>query len=79
MAAKRNVPFTIATCFISRPGNFKADSRVAVMMRNLMNLLALVLIIGGLAYHFAALKIFNALVPKDAGTTRVAQVRGLWA
>ena len=43
------------------------------MMRNLMNLLALVLIIGGLAYHFAALKIFNALVPKDAGTTRVAQ------
>ncbi len=73
MAAKRNVPFTIAPCFISRPGNFKADSLVAVMMRNLMNLLALVLIVGGLAYHFAALKIFNALVPKDAGTTRVAQ------
>ncbi|MGB8314163.1 MAG: alpha/beta hydrolase, partial [Aestuariivirga sp.] len=42
------------------------------MMRNLLNVLALLLIIGGLAYHFAALRIFNALVPKDAGTLRVA-------
>ena len=42
-------------------------------MRSLMNVLALLLIIGGLAYHFAALKIFNALVPKDSGTVRLAE------
>lgn len=43
------------------------------MMRILINLLAIVLIVGGLAYHFAALRIFSALVPKDAGTTRLAE------
>jgi len=41
-------------------------------MRILINFLAIALIVGGLAYHFAALKIFNALVSKDAGTTLVA-------
>lgn len=43
------------------------------MMRILINLLALALIVGGLAYHFAALKIFNALVSKDAGTMVLAE------
>lgn len=38
-----------------------------------MKFLAIALIVGGLAYHFAALKIFNALVSKDAGTTLVAE------
>ena len=42
-------------------------------MRSLMNVIALLLIIGGLAYHFAALRIFNALVPKDAGAMRLAK------
>lgn len=43
------------------------------MMRILINFLAIALIVGGLAYHFAALKIFNTLVSKDAGTTLVAE------
>jgi acetyl esterase/lipase len=34
--------------------------------------LGLVLIAGGLIYHFAAFRLFNALVPKDAGVKRVA-------
>lgn len=42
-------------------------------MRILINFLAIALIVGGLAYHFAALKIFNTLVSKDAGTTLVAE------
>ena len=42
-------------------------------MRILINLLAIALIVGGLAYHFAALKIFNTLVSKDAGTMRLAE------
>ncbi len=42
-------------------------------MRILINLIAIALIIGGLAYHFAALKIFNALVAKDAGTALLVE------
>ena len=42
-------------------------------MRILINVLAIALIIGGLAYHFAALKIFNTLVAKDGGTTLLAE------
>ena len=42
-------------------------------MRILINLLAIALIVGGLAYHFAALKIFITLVSKDAGTMRLAE------
>lgn len=42
-------------------------------MRTLICFLALILIAGGLAYHFAALRIFNALVPKDAGTRLLAE------
>ena len=43
------------------------------MMRILINFLAIALIVCGLAYHFAALKIFNTLVSKDAGTTLLAE------
>ena len=35
--------------------------------------LAVLVFIGGLLYHFAALKIFNALVPKDIGSELVAR------
>jgi len=42
-------------------------------MRILLTLLAIALIVGGLAYHFAALQTFGMLVPKDAGTTRLAE------
>jgi acetyl esterase/lipase len=42
-------------------------------MRILINVLAIALIAGGLAYHFAALKIFNFLVSKDPGTTLLAE------
>lgn len=41
-------------------------------MKVLIFLIALILIVGGLTYHFAALKAFNALVPKDSGTKLVA-------
>jgi acetyl esterase/lipase len=34
--------------------------------------IAIFLIFGGLAYHFAALQVFNALAPKDAGSRLVA-------
>ncbi|NMD09101.1 MAG: alpha/beta hydrolase [Phyllobacteriaceae bacterium] len=38
-----------------------------------MTAIGLLLLLGGLAYHFAALKIFNALVPKDGATARVLE------
>jgi acetyl esterase/lipase len=34
--------------------------------------LGVLLIVGGLLYHFAALYLFNALAPRDAGVTQVA-------
>ncbi len=34
-------------------------------MKKIFTLLGVLLVVGGLAYHFAALEIFNALVPKD--------------
>jgi acetyl esterase/lipase len=37
-------------------------------MSKLLGTIGLILLVGGLAYHFAALAIFNALVPKDAGS-----------
>ncbi len=42
-----------------------------VMIR-VLQVIGVLLFVGGLAYHFAALEIFNFLVPKDAGTTLVA-------
>jgi acetyl esterase/lipase len=42
-------------------------------MAKLMTAIGLLLLLGGLAYHFAALKIFNALVPKDGATARVLE------
>lgn len=45
---------------------------VAWTMTKVMTFIALVLVVGGLAYHFAALKIFNTLVPKDAGSWQAA-------
>lgn len=42
-------------------------------MRVFVFAIALLFILGGLAYHFAALKVFNALVSKDAGTKIIAQ------
>jgi acetyl esterase/lipase len=41
-------------------------------MSKLLTAIGLILMIGGLAYHFAALSIFNALVPKDAGSKLAA-------
>jgi acetyl esterase/lipase len=41
-------------------------------MSKLLTAIALVLVVGGLAYHFAALSIFNALVPKDGGSRLAA-------
>jgi acetyl esterase/lipase len=35
-------------------------------MKKILTLFATLLIVGGLAYHFARLQLFNALVPKDA-------------
>lgn len=43
------------------------------MMRILISFLAVAVIIGGLTYHFAALKVFNALVSKDSGATLLAE------
>jgi acetyl esterase/lipase len=37
-------------------------------MSKFLTAIGLVLLVGGLAYHFAALTVFNALVPKDAGS-----------
>ena len=39
----------------------------------MLTALALALIIGGLAYHFFALTVFNALVPKDPGVETAAR------
>jgi acetyl esterase/lipase len=39
----------------------------------LLQLVGVLLVVGGLAYHFYAVDIFNALVPKDQGTERVAR------
>lgn len=41
-------------------------------MSKLLTAIGLALLVGGLAYHFAALAIFNALVPKDAGSRLAA-------
>ena len=41
-------------------------------MLKLFYVLALALIIGGLLYHFAALEIFNFIIPKDTNTRLVA-------
>ncbi len=41
-------------------------------MKFIFQALGFVLIVGGLAYHFAALEIFNALLPKDAGSHLLA-------
>lgn len=38
-------------------------------MVKIITTLGILLVVGGLAYHFAALAIFNALVPKDAGSS----------
>lgn len=42
-------------------------------MRVFIFVIALLLVVGGLTYHYAALKVFNALVSKDAGTKIIAQ------
>lgn len=42
-------------------------------MVKFMTAIGLLLLVGGLAYHFAALKIFNALVPKDGATAEVVE------
>lgn len=42
-------------------------------MAKLLTAIGLLLLVGGLAYHFAALAIFNSLVPKDGATVAVAQ------
>jgi acetyl esterase/lipase len=41
-------------------------------MVRLLQVLGVLLFVGGLAYHFAALRIFNLVVPKDAGVEKVA-------
>lgn len=41
-------------------------------MTKILYTIAILLIVFGFAYHFAALQIFNALVPKDAGSKRTA-------
>jgi acetyl esterase/lipase len=41
-------------------------------MSKLLTAIGLILMVGGLAYHFAALAIFNALVPKDSGSRLAA-------
>jgi acetyl esterase/lipase len=42
-------------------------------MTRLLQAIGVVLLVGGLAYHFAALRIFNFLVQKDAGIALVAE------
>ncbi len=39
----------------------------------MFTIIGFLLIIGGLSYQFAALEIFNLLMPKDAGSTRIAR------
>jgi acetyl esterase/lipase len=41
-------------------------------MKRILTLFAVLLVVGGLAYHFARLQLFNALVPKDAGSSLTA-------
>jgi acetyl esterase/lipase len=41
-------------------------------MSKFLTAIGLILMVGGLAYHFAALSIFNALVPKDGGSRLAA-------
>jgi acetyl esterase/lipase len=41
-------------------------------MTRVLQGLGILLLVGGLAYHFAALRMFNALVPKDAGVRVLA-------
>jgi acetyl esterase/lipase len=41
-------------------------------MTKILYTIAILLIVFGLAYHFAALRIFNGLVSKDAGSKRIA-------
>jgi acetyl esterase/lipase len=45
---------------------------VAEVMTRVFQVFAVLLIVCGLAYNYAALEIFNFLVPKDSGTTLVA-------
>jgi acetyl esterase/lipase len=40
-------------------------------MKKIFTLIGILLIVGGLAYHYAALQIFNALVPKDENSILV--------
>ena len=42
-------------------------------MLKLLYALAIVLVVGGLLYHFAALQVFNLLIPKDANTRVLAR------
>ena len=42
-----------------------------IQIMRFLYVLGILLIIGGLAYHFAALQVFNALVPKDEGSRLV--------
>ncbi len=37
-------------------------------MKKIFTLFGILLVVGGLAFHFARLQLFNALVPKDAGS-----------
>jgi acetyl esterase/lipase len=39
-------------------------------MKKIITLFGILLVVGGLAYHFAALQIFDALVPKDESSIR---------
>jgi acetyl esterase/lipase len=41
-------------------------------MTKLIWIVGVLLVVGGLAYHFAALQLFNLFVPKDAGSKLVA-------
>ncbi len=45
---------------------------VLEVMIRILQVFGVLLFIGGLAYHFAALRIFNFVVPKDEGVTLVA-------
>jgi acetyl esterase/lipase len=42
-------------------------------MTKALYILCFILFFGGLLYHFAALKVFNFFVPKDAGSEQIAQ------
>jgi acetyl esterase/lipase len=48
-------------------------------MKKILTLVAVVLIAGGLVFHFAALETFNALMPKDAGSKVLASDLGYGA